>query len=366
MEAHNTLLFTLIQALHMVALAPCILVIFYLIATTRHPKLVVIPIFYFLLLALGSANELLPAFNLITEKISHALSLSDTLLPAFSYLLIVQAIRGEVPTLPFWLVVAVPFVVGVPAIYALFDTGQLCVNLEVCITAPAAMVFVNITSGGLILALTTALLSRYFQTLDGNTERRLHKYWLIVALIALNLCLMALDLARVMHYLPEARIAFASVIVKITFIYLVLTSVFRVFTEAFATEDVIKLSYHRQPLRDEEQQLASRISKLMQEEQPYLEMGFNRVKMAELLRVKQHVLSRIVNMSFGCSVTDFLNDYRIEEAKKMLKESNLPVTNIAFDTGFNSIASFNRVFRSAVGCSPTEFRETAEEKERDE
>lgn len=62
----------------------------------------------------------------------------------------------------------------------------------------------------------------------------------------------------------------------------------------------------------------------------------------------------------GSTFVDYLNNMRIAQAGKMLREERaMPVSEICFRCGFNSVSHFNHVFRRAEGCNPTEYRERA-------
>ena len=52
---------------------------------------------------------------------------------------------------------------------------------------------------------------------------------------------------------------------------------------------------------------------------------------------------------------DYLIHYRIEQAKRLLRETDEPVTNIAFMTGFHSSAYFGKIFKKSIGRTPQEF-----------
>jgi AraC-like DNA-binding protein len=67
-------------------------------------------------------------------------------------------------------------------------------------------------------------------------------------------------------------------------------------------------------------------------------------------------LSKAFNDMFSMSFTDYLNTFRIDHALALLTNSNLSVTDIAFESGFQSIRSFNNVFKNRMGLSPAEFR----------
>ena len=56
---------------------------------------------------------------------------------------------------------------------------------------------------------------------------------------------------------------------------------------------------------------------------------------------------------------DFINKYRVEEAKKLLIEDihNYKILAIAYEVGFNSKATFNRVFKKFTELTPSEFKE---------
>lgn len=58
----------------------------------------------------------------------------------------------------------------------------------------------------------------------------------------------------------------------------------------------------------------------------------------------------------GMSFPDYLNVLRVEEARRLLAASNLPVTRIALETGFNNTAYFNRTFKRLTRLVPVEYR----------
>jgi AraC-like DNA-binding protein len=85
--------------------------------------------------------------------------------------------------------------------------------------------------------------------------------------------------------------------------------------------------------------------------------------LARELDIPVHRLRRLINQRLGHrNFIDFLNGYRIEEAKRRLADPNGAATTIAviaFDLGYGSLGPFNRAFRSAAGCAPTEWRRNA-------
>lgn len=58
----------------------------------------------------------------------------------------------------------------------------------------------------------------------------------------------------------------------------------------------------------------------------------------------------------GKTFFKYLNEYRIDSACKLLRNLNLPISGICYDTGFRDVHYFNHLFRKIKGCSPTEYR----------
>ncbi|MGH7023656.1 MAG: helix-turn-helix transcriptional regulator [Caulobacteraceae bacterium] len=66
--------------------------------------------------------------------------------------------------------------------------------------------------------------------------------------------------------------------------------------------------------------------------------------------------ARAFRDAFGVPPHRYLLTRRIEQAKSLLRDSELPITEIAFQTGWNSLGTFGRVFRDITGESPRELR----------
>ena len=80
--------------------------------------------------------------------------------------------------------------------------------------------------------------------------------------------------------------------------------------------------------------------------------------LAKKLGVNTTVLSYTINSGFDVNFNDFVNEFRISEVKSKLQNGaaeNSNLLGIAFDSGFNSKATFNRAFKKFTGVSPKEF-----------
>ena len=118
----------------------------------------------------------------------------------------------------------------------------------------------------------------------------------------------------------------------------------------------------------DEQQLEKyrhRLKQLMETDKIYLESELTMPKLADLVNCSVNHLSQAVNSGFGMSFFDFLNSYRIEEAKVMLQHNDpqaQAILDVSFAVGFNSNSAFYAAFKKATGKTPAQFRRCFVEK----
>ena len=82
----------------------------------------------------------------------------------------------------------------------------------------------------------------------------------------------------------------------------------------------------------------------------------SRELIAETIGMNPDTFSRVFNQFAGKGLSDYTNELRVEEAKRLLLESDITVTRISIDTGFDNLRTFNRSFRKITGMSPLEYR----------
>lgn len=80
-------------------------------------------------------------------------------------------------------------------------------------------------------------------------------------------------------------------------------------------------------------------------------------EVAKAVNTSPFYFCKIFKKATGLNFTDYLSRIRIERSKNLLLNPNLRVSEIAFEVGFQSLTHFNRVFKRAVGQSPTHYRE---------
>ncbi|MDH7447337.1 helix-turn-helix domain-containing protein [Aquimarina sp. 2201CG14-23] len=100
------------------------------------------------------------------------------------------------------------------------------------------------------------------------------------------------------------------------------------------------------------------LSKAMEEDKVFLNPKLTIKELSAILNVPQREVSICINKHFKLSFREFINNYRVEEVKSKLKDkdfSHMSILGIALECGFNSEASFYRVFKKNTGISPKEY-----------
>jgi len=85
--------------------------------------------------------------------------------------------------------------------------------------------------------------------------------------------------------------------------------------------------------------------------------NLNRENLASALDMNPDTFSRMFNQYTGKTLPDYISELRIEEVKKRLTMTDDSITRICFDTGFDSIRTFNRAFKKFTGKTPGEYRD---------
>jgi predicted permease len=107
--------------------------------------------------------------------------------------------------------------------------------------------------------------------------------------------------------------------------------------------------------KDKGRRLKQRVTDQRLYEDPELTL----VSLAEKLDIPPHELSRIINLGLEKNFSDFVNELRIREVVRKMQGPDLDqltLLGIAYDAGFNSKTTFNRVFKQMTGKTPTEYK----------
>ena len=98
------------------------------------------------------------------------------------------------------------------------------------------------------------------------------------------------------------------------------------------------------------------LEKWMEEEKPYLNPDFKLMDLRAILPTNRTYLSQLINAEYGCNFYQYVTNYRIAEAKRLMREHpELKMQEVAEQSGFASAAVFSRTFSRETGFSPREW-----------
>ena len=150
-----------------------------------------------------------------------------------------------------------------------------------------------------------------------------------------------------MQYLPMA--VFSILVYSISF--LAIQEPQRLFPRYF-------VSRRRAASSENGQVIHKQLLALMEQHKLYRKNELRYSDLAARLGVSVSQLSKLMNQQIGMSFNEFVNAYRVQDAKERLSQNEgdkHTLLAVAFDAGFNSKASFNRIFKQHTGLTPSEY-----------
>ncbi len=128
-------------------------------------------------------------------------------------------------------------------------------------------------------------------------------------------------------------------------------------------ENSVQNKYADTNLDDERKKiLLENLVKIMEKDKVFKNQQFTITNLAKQLETNRNYLSMIINENFKTNFNNFVNEYRIREAKKLLlnpEYSNYTIEGIAQTVGFHSKATFNNAFKKFTGVTPSFFKKNA-------
>lgn len=107
------------------------------------------------------------------------------------------------------------------------------------------------------------------------------------------------------------------------------------------------------------EQLLKRLLNYMKHEKPFLNYSITLNHLAKDLNIPAKQLSQIINQQLNQNFYEFINNYRIEEAKRLLSlptNQDARINEVMYDAGFSSKSTFNNVFKKFTGQTPSQFK----------
>lgn len=150
-------------------------------------------------------------------------------------------------------------------------------------------------------------------------------------------------------------------IINTLFIHLIAISAIQQPEKLFFVFSDLRLKPNGEKQKTLQNPAIDNLLQLMEREKPYLDPDLKIHNIAVALDQAPYSVSQQINQQLGLNFYDFVNKYRVEEFKKRVDSdeyNNLTLLGIALDVGFNSKASFNRVFKKQTGMTPSEYMNT--------
>ena len=95
-------------------------------------------------------------------------------------------------------------------------------------------------------------------------------------------------------------------------------------------------------------------------QKPYLDRDLSILDLSNLTGIPRHHITQVLNEKHKKNFFTFINEYRVQEVINRFsdpKNNNYTILAIAYDSGFNSKTTFNSIFKSRTGLTPSEYRE---------
>jgi len=105
-------------------------------------------------------------------------------------------------------------------------------------------------------------------------------------------------------------------------------------------------------------EIKQRLIEFLEKEKPYLDPELTLSELSRQLSLPAPQISQTINQEMGQNFNELINSYRIQEVKAKMadpRNEHLSLLGLALDSGFNSKATFNRVFKKMTGQTPSEF-----------
>lgn len=110
----------------------------------------------------------------------------------------------------------------------------------------------------------------------------------------------------------------------------------------------------------EKERYKEQIDRILISKKSYRVASFSAAQLAEMTGMSIYKMSRVMKAEYGMSYADVIHEYRIEDAKRLLKDNSYAthtVDEIGILVGFSNRQSFFSAFKRITGCTPQKFRQ---------
>jgi len=191
----------------------------------------------------------------------------------------------------------------------------------------------------------------YKKILDRNSECTTSELWLVAVFIG-NLLIYLSYLIGYFWFYLVGTLTFSFVFYGLFFFFMFKKNRETIFKEIPKKYETKKIK------KNEAEGLIAQLYEAMNKEQFHKNTNIKLKDIAKFLTISPHKLSQLLNDNLGKSFASFINECRIEDAKKLIKEKNqFTLEAIGFEAGFSSKSTFYATFKKVTGKTPSEYKQ---------
>jgi AraC-like DNA-binding protein len=194
---------------------------------------------------------------------------------------------------------------------------------------------------------------------SNSSEKWLKYLWIIFSLILLYGIILE---AYRFIYSEKLPLTYLWTFISIFIYWLIYKGLyqFKLSNDQYEIRTILKKSINKLPLSESNQSPHfQKLIVLLEEKKIHHNPSLSRDKVAEQLGISNGYLSKVIKNNSSCSFSDFINSYRIKDAKEMIKNpafNKYSLLSIGLECGFNSKTSFYTNFKKNTGLTPKEFK----------
>jgi AraC-like DNA-binding protein len=176
-----------------------------------------------------------------------------------------------------------------------------------------------------------------------------HETWVLSVIIGVSIIWLSYTLAKYTSYISGSLAFSFSFYISFLLIYYVKNKTL--------TQVISKEKYGNKIDEKVVQEIQEQINILFETRKIYTNTDLTLSILAKELKIRPQLLSQFINDNLNKSFTQFINEYRIDEAKRLLKESNqFKIDAVGFESGFNSTSTFYSSFKKMTGTTPSNYQ----------
>lgn len=191
----------------------------------------------------------------------------------------------------------------------------------------------------------------YKKILDTNSECTTSELWLVAVFVG-NLLIYLSYLVGYFWFYLVGTLTFSLVFYGLFFFFMFKKNRETIF------KDIPKKYEAKKIDKNEAELLIAHLYEAMNKKQFHKNTNIKLNDIAKYLTISPHKLSQLLNDNLGKSFASFINECRIEDAKKLIKEKNqFTLEAIGFEAGFSSKSTFYATFKKITGKTPSEYKQ---------